>query len=97
VNLARQSAYVKSNKSVRDFRGKQHPGNLDSQGNPGRIRTTEKQPDSTGKLGMTPRTRILDKTSTLGNWRNFLDVKANPDEARGMEFQLLLRCGSVHS
>jgi hypothetical protein len=46
---------------------------------------------------MTPRTRILDKTSTLGNWRNFLDVQANPDEARGMEFQLLLRCGSVHS
>jgi|GEM_PF-728664 len=52
------------------------------------------QPDLVGKLGMTPRTRILDKTSTLGNWWNFLDVKPNPDEARVMEFQLLLCCGS---
>jgi len=60
----------------------------------GKMSNQGQQPDLTGKLGTTPRTRILDKTSTLGNWRNFLDVKANPDEARGMEFQLLLCCGS---
>jgi hypothetical protein len=71
--------------------------NLESRGNPGRMGNAQQQPDSIGIHGTIARTRILQKISTLGNWRNFLDVKANPDEARGMEFHILLRCGSVLS